>query len=178
VPLPLLLYPRGRGYKECNRVSYNMIPTGTLSLLAYFIDIVIYALGSTPWSSWIFWMVGWILTDLSLDLPSPCEVVPRVLILVIFSLQTLSPCYGDRRFSHSQIFLTSAGSHKGSWGASLGSSSSVGTFSFIPSMISWRFKCRRWKFIFQPDLSMCFILAQFLWSIFMYWCSVIVLQIW
>jgi hypothetical protein len=50
VPLPLLLYPRGRVYKECNRVSYNMIPIRTLSLHAYFtyifIDIIIYALKS------------------------------------------------------------------------------------------------------------------------------------
>jgi hypothetical protein len=41
-----------------NRVSYNMITIMTLSLLIYFtyifIDIVIYALGSTPWSSEIF----------------------------------------------------------------------------------------------------------------------------
>jgi hypothetical protein len=62
VPLPLLLYPRGRGYKEGNQVSYNMIPIMTLYLLAYFtyiiIDIIIYALGITPWSSGIFWMVG------------------------------------------------------------------------------------------------------------------------
>jgi hypothetical protein len=52
VPLPLLLYTGGRGYKEGNRVSYNMISIRTLSLLTYsiyiFIDIIIYALGSTP----------------------------------------------------------------------------------------------------------------------------------
>jgi hypothetical protein len=42
VPLPLLLYLRGRGVKESNRVGYNMIPIRTLSLLAYFIDIYIY----------------------------------------------------------------------------------------------------------------------------------------
>ena len=58
VPLTLLLYPRGRGYKEGNRVDYNIISIMTLSLLAYFtyifIDIIIYALGSTPWSSGIF----------------------------------------------------------------------------------------------------------------------------
>jgi hypothetical protein len=52
VPLPLLLYPRGRGYKKGNRVSYNMILIITLSLLTYFtyisIDIVLYALGSMP----------------------------------------------------------------------------------------------------------------------------------
>jgi hypothetical protein len=52
VPLPLLLYPRGRGYKEDNRVSYNIISFRILSLLAYFkyifIDIIIYALGSMP----------------------------------------------------------------------------------------------------------------------------------
>jgi hypothetical protein len=38
-----------------------MIPIMTLSLLAYvtyiFIDIIIYALESTTWSSRIFWMV-------------------------------------------------------------------------------------------------------------------------
>jgi hypothetical protein len=59
VPLPLLLYPRGgRGYKEGNQVGYNMIPNRTRNLLAYFtyilIDIIIYALGSTSWSSGIF----------------------------------------------------------------------------------------------------------------------------
>jgi hypothetical protein len=52
VPLPLLLYSRGRGYKEGNRVGYNMISIRTLPLFAYFtyifIDIIIYALGSTP----------------------------------------------------------------------------------------------------------------------------------
>jgi hypothetical protein len=62
VPLLLLLYPRGRGYKEGNQVGYNMIPIMTLYLLAYFtyiiIDIIIYTLGITPWSSGIFWMVG------------------------------------------------------------------------------------------------------------------------
>jgi hypothetical protein len=57
VHLPLLLYPGGQGYKEGNRVGYNMIPIRTLSLLAYFTNIAIYALGSTPWSSGIFWMV-------------------------------------------------------------------------------------------------------------------------
>jgi hypothetical protein len=61
VYLPLLLYPRGRDYKEDNRVGYNMIPIRTLSLLAYFtyifIDIIIYVLRSTLWSSGIFWMV-------------------------------------------------------------------------------------------------------------------------
>jgi hypothetical protein len=52
------LYPSfyiqgGRGYKEGNRVGYDMIPIRTLSLLANFtyisIDIIIYALGSTSW---------------------------------------------------------------------------------------------------------------------------------
>jgi hypothetical protein len=50
VPLPLLLYPRGRSYKEDNRVGYNMIPIRIISLLAYFtyivIDIIIYTLGA------------------------------------------------------------------------------------------------------------------------------------
>jgi hypothetical protein len=48
-------YIQGRGYKEGNRIGYNMILIRTLSLLTYFtyifIDIVIYALGSTSWSS-------------------------------------------------------------------------------------------------------------------------------
>jgi hypothetical protein len=35
----------------------------TLSLLAYFIDIAIYALGNTTWSSEIFWMMGWVILD-------------------------------------------------------------------------------------------------------------------
>jgi hypothetical protein len=86
------LYPSfyiqaGRGYKEGNQVSYNMIPIRTLSLLAYFtyipIDIIIYALGSVSWSSEIFWVVGRVIMDPSLGLLSPCEVVPWVLILVI-----------------------------------------------------------------------------------------------
>jgi hypothetical protein len=58
VPLPLLSYPRGQDYKEGNLVGYNMISIKTLSLLAYFtyifIDIIIYALESTAWSSRIF----------------------------------------------------------------------------------------------------------------------------
>jgi hypothetical protein len=56
-----------------------MIPMRTLSL-AYFtyisIDIIIYALGSMPWSSRIFWMVGQVIADSSLGLPSLCGVVP------------------------------------------------------------------------------------------------------
>jgi hypothetical protein len=86
VPVLLLLYPRGKGYKEGNQVSYDMIPIRTLSLLAYFtyisIDIIIYALGSTSWFSGIFWMVGRVVADPSLGLLSPYEVVPQVLILV------------------------------------------------------------------------------------------------
>jgi hypothetical protein len=63
-----------------------MTPISTLSLLTYltyiFIDIIIYALGSMPWSSKIFWMVGRVVADPSLGLLSPCGVVPRVPILV------------------------------------------------------------------------------------------------
>jgi hypothetical protein len=63
-----------------------MIPIRTLSLLDYFtyifIDIVFYAMGSMSWCSGIFWMVGQVITDPSLGFLSPCEVVPRVLILV------------------------------------------------------------------------------------------------
>jgi hypothetical protein len=44
-----------------------MIPIRTISLLAYFtyifIDIIIYALWSMPWSSRIFWTVGRVITD-------------------------------------------------------------------------------------------------------------------
>jgi hypothetical protein len=62
MPLPLILYPRGREYKKSNRVGYNMISIRILSLPDYFtyifIDIIIYVLGSTTWSSRIFWMVG------------------------------------------------------------------------------------------------------------------------
>jgi hypothetical protein len=47
VLLPLLLYARGRGYKEGKQLDYNMIPIRTLSLLTYFIyifiDTIIYA---------------------------------------------------------------------------------------------------------------------------------------
>jgi hypothetical protein len=57
VPLPSFYIQGGQGYKEGNRVSYNMIPIRTLSLLAYFtyifIDIIIYILG-TSWSSRFF----------------------------------------------------------------------------------------------------------------------------
>jgi hypothetical protein len=60
----------------------------TLSLLAYFtyisIYIIIYSLGSTSRSSEIFWMVGRVITDPSLGLASPCEVVPQILIVVTF----------------------------------------------------------------------------------------------
>jgi hypothetical protein len=67
---------KGRGYKKGNRIGYNMIPIRTLSLPAYFtyifIDIIIYALGSTPWSSEIFWMMGRVVADPSLGLPSIC----------------------------------------------------------------------------------------------------------
>jgi hypothetical protein len=71
----------GRCYKEGNRVSYNIIPIRTLSLLAYFtyifIDIIINVLESMTWSSRIFWMVSRVITDPSLGLPSPCGVVPQ-----------------------------------------------------------------------------------------------------
>jgi hypothetical protein len=90
--LPLLLYPRGQGYKEGNRVDYNMIPIRTLSLLDYFtyifIDIIIYNLGSTPWSSRIIWMVGQVVVDPSFGLSSLCGVVPRIPILVIYIFKT------------------------------------------------------------------------------------------
>jgi hypothetical protein len=85
------LYPSfyiqgGRGYKEGNRVGYNMISIRTLSLLAYFtyifIDIIIYALGSTSWSSRFFWMVGRVVANPSLGLLSLCGLVPQVPILV------------------------------------------------------------------------------------------------
>jgi hypothetical protein len=84
VPQPLLLYPRGRGYKEGNRVGYNMIPIKIVSMLAYFtyifIDIIIYALGRTSWSFGIFWVA-----DPSLGLSSPCGVVPWVPILIKYT---------------------------------------------------------------------------------------------
>jgi hypothetical protein len=63
-----------------------MITIRTLSLLVYFtyifIDIIIYALGSTTWSSGIFWMVGQVIADPSLGLMSPCGVIPWVPIHV------------------------------------------------------------------------------------------------
>jgi hypothetical protein len=89
VPLPLFSYPRGQGYKEGIRTGYNMISIRTLSLVTYFtyifIDIIIYALGSKPWSSGIFQMVGRVVADPSFGLLSPCGVVPRVPILVMSS---------------------------------------------------------------------------------------------
>jgi hypothetical protein len=58
VSLPIFLYLRGVRLQEGIRVGYNMIPVKTLSQLAYFtyifIDIIIYTLGSMPWSSRIF----------------------------------------------------------------------------------------------------------------------------
>jgi hypothetical protein len=60
------LYPSfyikgARGYKEGNRVNYNMILIRTLSLLVYFtyisMDTIIYAFGSTSWSSGIFCII-------------------------------------------------------------------------------------------------------------------------
>jgi hypothetical protein len=63
-----------------------MIPIRTLCLLAYFtyisIVIIFYAMRSTSWSSGILWIVGQVIVDPSLGLPSPCKVVPRVLVLV------------------------------------------------------------------------------------------------
>jgi hypothetical protein len=51
VALPLLLYPKGCGYKKDNRVGDNMISIKTLSLLDYYIyfsiDIIIYVLSSS-----------------------------------------------------------------------------------------------------------------------------------
>jgi hypothetical protein len=38
------------------------------------------------WSSRIFWMVGRVIADTSLDLLSPCGVVPRVPILIKYTL--------------------------------------------------------------------------------------------
>jgi hypothetical protein len=97
VPLPLLLYPRGRGSKEGNQVDYNMITIRTLSLLVYFKYIFyrfIYALGSKTWLSEIFQMVGRVISDPFLDLPSPYGVVPRVPILINrFHFQAFWPCF-------------------------------------------------------------------------------------
>jgi hypothetical protein len=64
-----------------------MIPIRrTLSLLDHFtyifINIAIYGLGSTLWSSRIFWMVSRVIADTSLGLASLCGVVPQVPILV------------------------------------------------------------------------------------------------
>jgi hypothetical protein len=87
VPLPLLLYlGGGGGYKEGNRVDYNMISIRTLSLLAYFtyifIDIIIYTSGSMSWSSGFFQMVDRVIVDPSLGLTSLCGVVHWVPIRV------------------------------------------------------------------------------------------------
>jgi hypothetical protein len=63
-----------------------MISISTLSLLAYYIyiliDTIIYVMGNTSCSSRIFWMVVRIIADPSLGLLSPYEVVPQVLILI------------------------------------------------------------------------------------------------
>jgi hypothetical protein len=87
VPLPLLLYPRGvklqgRYPSWLQHDSYS-----DSILLVYFthifIDIIIYAIGSTLWSSGIIWMVGQVIADPSLGLLSLCGVVPQVPILII-----------------------------------------------------------------------------------------------
>jgi hypothetical protein len=108
VPLPILLYPMRRGYKECNRVGYNMISIRTLSLLDYFIyifiDIIIYTLGSTTWSSGIFWMVGRVIVDSFLGLLSLCELVPRVPILI--SSPRVLGKWVDAGWSGSSLFVT------------------------------------------------------------------------
>jgi hypothetical protein len=66
-PCPSFYTQRGRDYNEGNQVGYNMISIRTLYLLIYFtytlIDIIIYALGSTLWSTRIFWMVGRVVAD-------------------------------------------------------------------------------------------------------------------
>jgi hypothetical protein len=69
-----------------------VIPIRTLSLLAYFayifIDIIIYALRNTPWSSGIFRMVGLVIADPSLILPSQYRVAPQVPILIKLGYHT------------------------------------------------------------------------------------------
>jgi hypothetical protein len=85
-PCPSFYTQRGRDYNEGNQVGYNMISIRTLYLLIYFtytlIDIIIYALGSTLWSTRIFWMVGRVVADPSLGLLTLCGVVPHIPILV------------------------------------------------------------------------------------------------
>jgi hypothetical protein len=77
---------KGGGYKEVNRVGYNMMPIRIIYLLNYFtyifIDIIFYALGITSWSYENFWMVARVIADPFLGLLSPCGVEPLVLILV------------------------------------------------------------------------------------------------
>jgi hypothetical protein len=67
-----------------------MTPIITLYLFIYFtyisIDIIIYVFEGTSWPSKIFWMVDRVITDPSLDLLSPYEVVPWVLIPVAYLL--------------------------------------------------------------------------------------------
>jgi hypothetical protein len=108
VPLPLLLYPKGgRGYKEGNRVSYNVIPIRTLSLFAYFtyisIYIIIYALESTSWSSEITWMVAQVIMDPSLGHAIPYEVVPWVLIIIRNVAQVLPKVHAAQSSSHRSV---------------------------------------------------------------------------
>jgi hypothetical protein len=84
---PFLYIQGGRGYKEGNRVSYNMIPIRTPSLLTYVTNIFCrykyLHLGEHDiWSSRFFWMVGRVIADPSLGLPNLYGVVPRVPILV------------------------------------------------------------------------------------------------
>jgi hypothetical protein len=94
-----------------------MIPIMTLSLLVYFIyifiDIIIYALGSTSWSFRIFWMVDRVITDPSLGLMGPCEVVPQVLILLSSKAQSAAlppymPLTGSRRLPYARYMWGSS----------------------------------------------------------------------
>jgi hypothetical protein len=62
VPLPLLLYPRDARLEERQpsrlQHDFNQDPIFTCLIIYIFIDIIIYALMTMPWSSEIFWTMG------------------------------------------------------------------------------------------------------------------------
>jgi hypothetical protein len=84
------LYPSFyiQGGEVIRKVTESVTTWSQLKLYLYFLFYIYFhrynflCLGSTLWSSRIFWMVGRIEADLSLGLPGPCEMIPWVLILV------------------------------------------------------------------------------------------------
>jgi hypothetical protein len=58
VTVPLLLYQRGRGYKEGNHVGYNMIPIRTISICLVYICFYRYSYLRLKGHVMAFWKMG------------------------------------------------------------------------------------------------------------------------